>query len=82
MGPIALLDIPVQYWVFAAAGVISLLAFVALIMVPAVGSYGRIWEKLVAGLLSTILFVSLLGFGIALGILVIYNWDKINGVFS
>ena len=33
----------------ARAGLVSLVAFVALILVPALGSYGRIWEKAAAG---------------------------------
>src|SRR5262249_1865772 len=35
-----------EYWLFGAAGVLSVCAFVALILVPALGSYGRPWEKL------------------------------------
>ena len=38
-----------EYYLFAAAGALSVCAFVGLILVPALGSYGRAWEKLVAG---------------------------------
>ena len=50
--PLALQKIENEYLLFGAAGLISLVAFVALIFVPAIGSYGRIWEKAAAGFLS------------------------------
>ncbi len=79
--PIAVtINISAQYWVFAVAGVISLLAFVALILVPAVGSYGRVWERMVAGTLSLLIFVSLVACGIGLGAVVIRYWDDIVGI--
>ena len=34
-----------EYLLFGGAAAISLLAFAALILVPAIGSYGRTWEK-------------------------------------
>jgi hypothetical protein len=37
-----------EYYLFGGAGVVSLLAFAALILVPAIGSYGRTWEKATA----------------------------------
>ena len=33
-----------EYLLFGGAGLISLLAFTALILVPAIGSFGRNWE--------------------------------------
>ena len=45
MTVLALAKIGNQYLLFGAAGLISLVAFVTLILVPALSSYGRIWEK-------------------------------------
>ena len=57
--PLALQKIENEYLLFGAAGLVSLVAFVALIFVPAIGSYGRIWEKAAAGFLSVIVLVAL-----------------------
>ena len=56
-GPLSSILAPVlalgtEYYLFAAAGVLSLGAFVGLILAPALGSYGRAREKLLAGFLS------------------------------
>ncbi len=45
--------------VFIGAGVISLIAFTTLILVPAIGSFGRGWEKATAVVLSLIVLVTL-----------------------
>ncbi len=67
---------------FGGAGLISLLAFATLILVPAIGSFGRGWEKATAVLLSLIVLVALVAIGIAIGVTVIYFWDDISSFFS
>lgn len=67
---------------FGGAGLISLLAFAALILVPAIGSFGRTWEKATAAMLSLLVLVALVGIGAAVGIAVIYFWDDISTLFS
>ncbi len=67
---------------FGGAGLISLLAFATLILVPAIGSFGRGWEKATAVLLSLIVLVALVAIGIAIGVAVIYFWDDISSFFS
>lgn len=67
--------------IFAGAGAVSLLAFTALILIPAVGSFGRTWEKATAALLSLIILIALVGVGVAVGVLVVYNWEDISGLF-
>lgn len=67
---------------FAGAGLISLLAFTTLILVPAIGSFGRGWEKATAVLLSMLVLVALVAIGIAIGVAVIYFWDEISKFFS
>ena len=64
----------------AAPALISLLAFAALILVPAIGSYGRTWEKATAALLSLFVLAALLLLGVALGVLIVYFWDDITRI--
>ena len=67
---------------FAAAALISVLAFAALILVPAIGSFGRTWEKATAVLVSIFVLLALLAIGIALGVAIVYFWDDINEIFG
>jgi O-antigen ligase len=74
------LGIGTEFYLFGGAGLISLLAFAAFILVPAVGSYGRTWEKATAALLSLFVLAALLLLGVALGVLVVYFWDDITRI--
>ena len=69
-----------EYYLFGGAGLISLLAFGALILVPALGAYGRTWEKATAVVLSVFVLVALVTLGIAIGILIVYYWPQITQV--
>lgn len=71
-----------EYLLFGGAAVISLLAFAALILVPAIGSFGRGWEKATAALLSFFILVALIAIGVALGVAIVYYWDDITGLFG
>jgi hypothetical protein len=71
-----------EYLLFGGAGLVSVLAFTALILVPALGSYGRTWEKATAALLSVFVLAALLLLGVGLGVLIVYFWDDIYGLFS
>jgi hypothetical protein len=82
-GPLSSILAPVlalgtEYYLFAAAGALSLGAFVGLILVPALGSYGRVWEKLVAGFLSLFVLAALVLIGLGLGVVIFLNWDRIS----
>lgn len=66
---------------FGGAGLISLLAFTVLILVPAMGSFGRKWEKAAAAFLSLILLVALAAIGIAIGAAIVYYSDEISELF-
>jgi len=77
---VPLAKIGTEYYLFGGAGVISLLAFAALILVPAIGSYGRTWEKATAALLSLFVLAALVLLGVALGVLVVYFWDDITRI--
>lgn len=72
-------SISTQVWLFVAAGAISLIAFAALILVPAVGAYGRTWEKATAAVLSLFILAALALVGFVVGAFIFYNWDTISG---
>ena len=67
-----------EYYLFGIAGLLSVCAFVGLILVPAIGSYGRAWEKLVAGFLSLFVLAALVLIGLVIGVLIFFNWDDIS----
>ena len=69
-----------EYYLFGGAGIVSLLAFAALILAPAIGSYGRTWEKATAAVLSLFVLVALIMIGIALGVLIVYFWPDITRI--
>lgn len=75
--PLALQKIGDEYILFGVAGLISLAAFVGLIFVPAIGSYGRLWEKAAAGFLSLIVLVALVLTGVVVGLAVVYYYNDI-----
>jgi hypothetical protein len=74
------LAIATEYYLFGGAGIISVLAFTALILVPAIGSYGRTWEKATAAVLSVFVLIALLFLGVAIGVLIVYFWDDITRI--
>lgn len=76
-----LLALGTEYYIFGAAGFVSLAAFIGLILVPALGSYGRPWEKFAAGFLSLFVLAALVITGLILGGVVFYYWDEISGWF-
>jgi hypothetical protein len=71
-----------EYVLFGGAVLISLVAFAALILVPAMGSFGRTWEKATAALVSVFVLIALIAVGIALGVVIVYFWDDITGWFG
>lgn len=75
--PLALQKIENEYLLFGAAGLVSLVAFVSLILVPAVSSYGRIWEKAAAGFVSLFVLAALVLTGVVIGLAVVYYYNDI-----
>lgn len=71
-----------EFLLFGGAAAISLLAFTALILTPAMGSYGRAWEKAMAGVLSLFVLTVLVVIGLALGIAVVQFWPEISRIFN
>jgi hypothetical protein len=77
-----LAEVATQVWLFAGAAVISLLAFGALILAPAIGSYGRTWEKATAVLVSLLVLAALVLIGFVIGAFIVYHWDTISSWFQ
>jgi hypothetical protein len=66
-----------QYLLYGVAGAICLAVFVALILTPALGAYGRIWEKAAAGFLSVFVLAALVLGGVVIGLVVVYYYTDI-----
>lgn len=62
---------------FIAAGAVSLAAFVGLILVPVVESYGRGWEKVAAGFLSLYVLATMVVVGTTIGLMIFYYSNDI-----
>lgn len=76
-----LLALGTEYILFGAAGLISLAAFVGLILVPALGSYGRPWEKFAAGFVSLFVLAALVLVGVLAGAAIFYYWNDLRSLF-
>jgi O-antigen ligase len=63
--------------VAAGAGLVGLVAFVALVTVPAAAAYERAWERVTAALLSLWVLGAFVGVGILAGAAVIYYWPRV-----
>jgi hypothetical protein len=61
--------------VIVLAGALTLVCYVALILMPATRCYGRVWEKLAAGVLSLYVLGTLLGIGAAIGLAIVWTYD-------
>ena len=77
MGVFALQKIGNEYLLFGAAGFVSLVAFITLILAPALGSYGRIWEKAAASVLSVFVLAVLVLVGVVIGLAIVYYYNDI-----
>ena len=80
--PLALQKIEDEYLLFGSAALICLVAFVSLIFVPAISSYGRLWEKAAAGVLSLIVLLALVLIGVVFGLAFVYYYDEISNLLS
>jgi hypothetical protein len=73
---LALQKIEHEYVLFGVAGFVTLAAFVGLILVPAIGAYGRLWEKAAAGVLTVFVLAALVLVGVVLGLAAVYYYDN------
>jgi hypothetical protein len=75
---LALEKIGNQYLLFGAAGLVCLVIFAVLILVPALSAYGRFWEKTVAGFLSLFVLSALIVIGVVIGLGIVYYYPEIT----
>ena len=67
----------VTYIVGAGCGVISLIAFCVLVLVPALSSYRRPLARFGAAVLSLYVLAAFVGIGVLLGALIILEWPRL-----
>jgi hypothetical protein len=65
------------YIAIGAAGAVSVAAWAALILVPAVGSFTRVWERLVAVVLSLYVLAAFVLVGLLLGGAFLWYFDEL-----
>lgn len=70
----------VTYIILATAGVVGLSFFAVWILAPAWTAYGRTWERLAAAALSVFVLAALVGTGIVIGLILLWNWDWVLNV--
>jgi len=59
-----------------AGGIVAVIAWIVLIVIPAWCSYGRWWERIAASFMTIFILVTLLGVGVGIGALVVYSYDQ------
>jgi transketolase C-terminal domain/subunit len=58
-----------------AAGIVGA-GYLAFILAPATAAYGRLWERIAAGFLTLYILATLLGIGAAVGLAVVWSYDR------
>jgi hypothetical protein len=54
-------------------------AYVSLVAAPAWRCYGRLWEKLAAGVLTLFILATLVGIGAGIGFAIVWSYDQYGG---
>ncbi len=67
----------ITYLVGGCMGVLSLLAFGMLVVVPAVTAYRKAWERVAVVILSVYVLAALVGVGVLAGALVVFEWPRL-----
>jgi uncharacterized membrane protein len=67
----------ITYLVGACAGVFGLAAFCALVVVPAITAYRKPLERVAVVILSLYVLAALVGVGILVGALVVFEWPRV-----
>ena len=65
------------YIAIGAAALISVIAWVGLILVPAWSSYTRVWDRLVAAVLSLYVLAAFAGVGLLIGGAFLWYFDEL-----
>ena len=67
-------------WALIGAGAVTLVGYCVFILVPAWGSYGRVWERVAASFLTHLHAAStLLGIGTGIGFAIVWFYDQYAG---
>lgn len=66
----------ITYLVAGVCGAVGIAAFVGLILVPAVGSHQRTWQRLVATVLSLYVLAAMVGLGLLGAAGVVWVWGR------
>ncbi len=74
----ALSSISTQYLIVGIAAALVLIAFAVLVLAPALSSFGRLWEKIIATILSVYVLAVLILMGVGMGLVMVYYWDSIT----
>ena len=67
----------ITYLVVGAAGLITVVAWVVLVLVPAWGSYSRLWERAVATIMSVYVLSAFVAAGAGIGALFLWYFDRL-----
>ena len=70
-------DDQITYAVLGLTGLVALVAWVVLILVPAWGSYWRLRERLLAVVMSVYILAAFLGMGACVGALFVFYYDRL-----
>ena len=70
-------DDQITYAVAGAAALISLAAWIVLIVIPAWGSYWRLRERLLAVVMSVYILAAFVGMGACAGAVFLYYYDRL-----
>lgn len=62
--------------VFGVAAAALLAGYIAFLLAPAWSSYGRVWERMAAGVLTLFMLAALLGVGTAIGFAAIVVYER------
>jgi hypothetical protein len=68
----------VTYVVAAGCALLALGAYLGLILVPAMTSYSRWWERICAAFLSFYVLLAFVGAGAVAGLGIAWFWDRLN----
>lgn len=66
----------ITYLVGAGCGLVALVAFVTLVIAPALQSHRRAWERVAVLVLSGYVLAAFVGLGVVLGAWIILQWPN------
>jgi hypothetical protein len=70
-------DDQITYAVAGAAALVSVAAWIVLIVIPAWGSYWRLRERVLAVVMSVYILAAFVGMGACMGALFLYYYDRL-----